>query len=54
MAGRIVGSDPDELADLLVILGQGVNNPLLLGAPDRARLVGHLTTAIVAVLAPEA
>ena len=53
-AGRIVGSDPDELADLLVILGQGVNNPLLLGAPDRARLVGHLTTAIVAVLAPEA
>ena len=53
-AGRIVDGDSDELADLLLVLGQGVNNPVLLGSSDRGPLCTHLTAALVAVLSPEA
>ncbi len=52
-AGRIGAGDPDTLADVLVVLGQGVNNPVLLGAADRAPLVDRLAAAVVAVLAPQ-
>ena len=52
-AGRIGDGDPDELADALVVLCQGLNNPVLLGRHDRSALTGHVVTAIVAVLAPE-
>ncbi len=52
-AGRIADGDPDELADLLLVVGQGVNNPVLLGAADRGPLCAHLTAALVAVLSPE-
>ena len=51
-AGRIADGDPDELADLLVVLGQGINNPVLLGATDRGRLCARLADALVAVLDP--
>ena len=51
-AGRIAAGDPDELADLLVVLGQGINNPVLLGATDRGRLCARLADALVAVLDP--
>ena len=51
-AGRIADGDPDELADLLVVLGQGINNPVLLGATDRGRLCTRLADALVAVLDP--
>ena len=53
-AGRIGDGDPDELADVLIVLGQGLNNPVLLGATDRGRLHSRLTTAMVAALAPRA
>jgi len=52
-AGRISGGDPEELADLLLVVGQGVNNPVLLGAVDRGPLCAHLTAALFAVLSPE-
>ncbi len=51
-AGRIAVEDTAELADVLVVMGQGLNNPVLLGSSHRARLVDHLTAAIVAVLEP--
>jgi len=51
-AGRIGDGDTDELADVLVVLGQGLNNPVLLGSVRRGRLVGHLTAALVAILEP--
>ncbi len=51
-AGRITDEDTAELADVLVVMGQGLNNPVLLGSSHRARLVDHLTAAIVAVLEP--
>ena len=51
-AGRIVDGDTDELADVLVVLGQGLNNPVLLGSVRRGRLVGHMTAALVAILEP--
>ena len=51
-AGRIADEDTAELADVLVVMGQGLNNPVLLGSSHRARLVDHLTAAIVAVLEP--
>jgi len=51
-AGRIADGDTAELADVLVVMGQGLNNPVLLGSSHRARLVDHLTAAIVAVLEP--
>ncbi len=52
-AGRVSDGDPGELADLLLVVGQGVNNPVLLGAADRGPLCAHLTAALVAVLSPE-
>ena len=51
-AGRIADEDTAELADVLVVMGQGLNNPVLLGSPQRDRLAGHLTSALVAVLEP--
>ena len=51
-ARRIADGDPDELADLLIVLGQGINNPVLLGATDRGRLCARLADALVAVLDP--
>jgi len=53
-AGRVAAGDPDELVDLLLVVGQGVNNPVLLGAADRAPLCAHLTAALLAVLSPKA
>jgi hypothetical protein len=35
-----------------VVMGQGLNNPALLGSSHRGRLVEHLTAALVAVLEP--
>ena len=52
-AGRIAAGCPDELADLLLVVGQGVNNPVLLGASDRGPLCSRITAALVAVLSPE-
>ena len=51
-AGRITDDDTAGLADLLVVMGQGLNNPVLLGSAHRDRLVDHLTAALVAVLEP--
>ena len=51
-AGRIADGDTAELADVLVVMGQGLNNPVLLGSSHRGRLVEHLTAALVAVLEP--
>ncbi len=51
-AGRIADEDTAELADVLVVMGQGLNNPALLGSSHRGRLVEHLTAALVAVLEP--
>ena len=51
-AGRIADEDTAELADVLVVMGQGLNNPVLLGSSHRGRLVDHLTAALVAVLEP--
>lgn len=52
-AGLIGEGDADELADLLVVFGQGINNPVLLGASDHGRLRGRLAAAMVAALSPE-
>ena len=52
-AGRITDGDLDELVDVVLVVGQGVNNPVLLGSTRRERLIDHLTEALVAVLAPE-
>tara|TARA_B100000470_G_C19759468_1_gene377645 strand:- start:637 stop:1302 length:666 start_codon:yes stop_codon:yes gene_type:complete len=52
-AGLIGPGDPDELADLLVVFGQGINNPVLLGASDRGRLRARLAAAMVAALSPD-
>jgi len=38
---------------VVLVVGQGVNNPVLLGSTRRERLIDHLTEALVAVLAPE-
>ncbi len=51
-AGRIADEDTAELADVLVVMGQGLNNPALLGSSHRGRLAEHLTAALVAVLEP--
>ncbi len=51
-AGRIADEDTAELADVLVVMGQGLNNPALLGSSHRGRLVEHLTAALVAILEP--
>ena len=51
-AGRITDGVTAELADVLVVMGQGLNNPVLLGSPQRDRLADHLTSALVAVLEP--
>ena len=51
-AGRITDGDTAELADVIVVMGQGLNNPVLLGSPQRDRLAGHLASALVAVLEP--
>jgi len=52
-AGRIIAGDPDELADVLVVMGQGINNPVLLGSPERGRLCDRLAAALTAALSPE-
>ena len=49
-AGRIGAGDPDELADALVVLCQGLNNPVLLGHHDRRALTTRLSAAMVALL----
>tara|TARA_B110000438_G_scaffold250481_1_gene254369 strand:+ start:1014 stop:1556 length:543 start_codon:yes stop_codon:yes gene_type:complete len=54
VANRISDGDADELADLLIVLGQGVNNPLVLGAADRRRLCARLSAVMVAALSPMA
>ena len=51
-AGRIGDGDPDELADTLVVLCQGLNNPVLLGSADRPALVERLVSAMATVLQP--
>ena len=50
LAGRIGAGDPDELADALVVLGQGLNNPVLLGHDDSPALAALLSAAMVALL----
>ena len=49
-AGRIGAGDPYELADALVVLGQGLNNPVLLGHDDSPALAALLSAAMVALL----
>ena len=51
-AGRIGAGDTDEMADALVVLGQGLNNPVLLGHDDRPALAARLSAAMVALLSP--
>ena len=51
-AGRIGAGDTDEMADALVILGQGLNYPVLLGHDDRPALAARLSAAMVALLSP--
>ena len=52
-AGRIGDGDPDLMADVLIVLGQGINNPVVLGATDRGRLRARLAAAMVAALSPD-
>jgi AcrR family transcriptional regulator len=52
IANQISDGDPDELADLLIVLGQGINNPLVLGAKDRGQLCDRLAAAMVSALSP--
>ena len=52
-AGRITDGDLDELVDVVLVIGQGVNNPVLLGSVRRERLVDHLAEALLAVLTSE-
>ena len=51
-AGRIGAGDTDEMADALVVLGQGLNNPVLLGHDARPALAARLLAAMGALLSP--
>lgn len=52
-AGKIVSGEPDQLADFLLVIGQGINNPALLGATNRSQLCAHQVSAMLAVLSAE-
>jgi AcrR family transcriptional regulator len=53
-AGRIRAGELDPLAQALLVLTQGLNNPLLLGRRPRDPVFTELGRSLAALLAPEA
>ena len=51
-AGLIRPGDPDQRVTALLVLTQGLNNPLLLDLPPDGAVIEDLARAIVAVLVP--
>ncbi len=51
-AGRIAGGDPDEMAVAVLVLGQGLNNPTLLGSSRRPHVVAQLSDLLTSMLSP--
>ena len=53
VAGRIATGDPDELAVAVLVFGQGLNNPTLLGSTKRPQVVARLSALLTSMLSPE-
>ncbi|MHB8671029.1 MAG: TetR/AcrR family transcriptional regulator [Acidimicrobiales bacterium] len=51
-AGQIVADDPETLTMALLVVFQGLNNPLLLGRQPDSRVVAHLVDMVVRLLDP--
>ena len=51
-AGRVRGDDADSLTVALMVLLQGLNNPVLLGRRRDDRVVTHLIDTVVQLLQP--
>ena len=52
-AGRIATGDPDEMAVAVLVLGQGLNNPTLLGDTKRPQVMARLLGLLTLMLSPE-
>lgn len=53
VAGRVATGDPDELAVAVLVFGQGLNNPTLLGSTKRPQVVARLSALLTSMLSPE-
>ena len=51
-AGRIARGDPDEMAVAVLVLGQGLNNPTLLGSSRRPQVVAQFSGLLTSMLSP--
>ncbi len=52
-AGRIATGDPEEMAVAVLVLGQGLNNPALLGGTKRPQVMARLSDLLTLMLSPE-
>ena len=52
-AGRIATGDPNEMAVAVLVLGQGLNNPTLLGDTKRPQVMARLLGLLTLMLSPE-